>query len=232
MDNLKIWNSVRAVPDTAQKPITGGRLNGKTDINPMWRLKVLTENFGMCGAGWKYEVVKTEIIEGAKNEKAAFVQINLFVKVDEKWSDAIPGTGGSMLIESEKAGLHTNNECFKMAMTDAISVSCKALGVGADVYWDKDTSKYDKTKQEPKQEPINQGKSPLLALQMKSIQKATIARLKSEDLALQCLNDLKAKYKVGKMSELLQEGIKDYLDFIGKWQDSDLPFTVAPEVDS
>ena len=36
-----------------------------------------------------------------------------------------------------------NDECFKMALTDAISVSCKALGVGADVYWNKDRTKYD-----------------------------------------------------------------------------------------
>ena len=27
--------------------------------------------------------------------------------------------------------------------TDAISVACKSLGVGADVYWDKDSTKYD-----------------------------------------------------------------------------------------
>ena len=30
-----------------------------------------------------------------------------------------------------------------MALTDAISVACKALGFGANVYWDKDRTKYD-----------------------------------------------------------------------------------------
>lgn len=29
-----------------------------------------------------------------------------------------------------------------MALTDAISVACKALGFGADVYWAKDATKY------------------------------------------------------------------------------------------
>ncbi|HCC35130.1 MAG TPA: hypothetical protein DEQ02_05645 [Ruminococcaceae bacterium] len=38
-----------------------------------------------------------------------------------------------------------SDECFKMALTDAISVSCKALGFGADVYWDKDRTKYSGT---------------------------------------------------------------------------------------
>lgn len=32
-----------------------------------------------------------------------------------------------------------------MALTDALSVACKALGIAADVYWDKDKTKYDKT---------------------------------------------------------------------------------------
>ena len=44
----------------------------------------------------------------------------------------------------EKNGPYTSDECFKMALTDAISVACKALGFGADVYWEADRSKYDK----------------------------------------------------------------------------------------
>jgi hypothetical protein len=31
-----------------------------------------------------------------------------------------------------------------MAYTDALSVSCKALGLAANIYWDKDTTKYTK----------------------------------------------------------------------------------------
>ena len=44
---------------------------------------------------------------------------------------------------NEKNGPYVSDECFKMALTDAISVACKALGVGALVYWDKDATKYD-----------------------------------------------------------------------------------------
>ena len=56
MDNLKIYNAVREVPKEAQKSIGGGRLKGMTDINPMWRIKTLTEQFGACGIGWYYEI--------------------------------------------------------------------------------------------------------------------------------------------------------------------------------
>lgn len=72
-----------------------------------------------------------------------FMQINLYVKEnadnpESKWSDPIPGIGGSFLIAQEKSGLHADDEAWKKAYTDAISVACKALGIGASVYWNGD----------------------------------------------------------------------------------------------
>jgi hypothetical protein len=148
VENLKIYDLVKAVPDEAKKPITGGRLSGFTDINPMWRIKKLTEIFGACGVGWYPEILNKEIIEGANGEKCAFVDINLYIKNGDEWSKPIPGTGGSSFIAKEKNGLYTSDECFKMAYTDALSVACKALGVGADVYFKKDITKYTKSKEE------------------------------------------------------------------------------------
>lgn len=150
MDNLTIYNEVRNVPDSAKRRIDAGRLKGKTVINPMWRIKALTEKFGPCGFGWKYVITDKRLEQGANGEVAAFLDIDLFVKADGVWSDAIPGTGGSAFVAKEKNGLYTSDECFKMALTDAISVACKALGFGADVYWEADRSKYDKP--ESKQE--------------------------------------------------------------------------------
>ena len=154
MENLTIYNAVRSVPDVAKRQIGAGRLKGKTDINPMWRLKTLTEQFGPCGFGWKYVITDKRLEQGANGEVAAFLDIDLFVKADGVWSDAIPGTGGSAFVAKEKNGPYTSDECFKMALTDAISVACKALGFGADVYWDADKSKYDK--------PENKAEPPVL----------------------------------------------------------------------
>ena len=141
-DNLTIYNAVRFVPEEAKRKFSNGRFSG-TDINPMWRIKTLTEQFGPCGIGW-YTVEKRKWLEsGAGEEIAAFVDIDLFVKIDGEWSKAIPGTGGSMFISEEKNGLYTDDDAYKKAYTDAISVACKALGIGADVYWEKDKTKYD-----------------------------------------------------------------------------------------
>lgn len=152
MNNMEIYNIVRSVPGNAQKKISGGRLNGKTDINPMWRIKILTEIFGACGIGWKYEITKQWIEPGSNGEFAAFCNINLYIKNENEWSGAIPGTGGSMFVAKERSGLYTSDECYKMALTDAISVACKALGIGADIYWQADRTKYSEPPEEIQQQ--------------------------------------------------------------------------------
>ena len=142
MGNLDLYNRVRIVPEEEKKPIKGGRLNGMTDINPMWRIKVLTSEYGPCGIGWFYKPVK-KWTEQAGGETVAFVDIELFIKVDGEWSQPICGTGGSKLSQNERNGLFVSDECYKMATTDAISVACKQLGIGADVYFGADRTKYD-----------------------------------------------------------------------------------------
>lgn len=153
MENLTIYNAVRTVPQEAKKAIAAGRLKGKTDINPMWRIKALTENFGPVGFGWYYEVTEKWLEPGANDEIAAFVCIKLYVKVGEEWSRPIEGVGGSAFIANERTGLYTSDECYKMALTDAISVACKALGIGADVYWEADATKYNNTPPQAPQMP-------------------------------------------------------------------------------
>lgn len=143
MDNLRLYNAARFVPEEAKKPIAAGRLKGKTDISPMWRIKKLTEMFGPCGIGWWYVIKDQRITPAGTDEVAAFVDIDLYYRDGDMVSAPIPGTGGSMFVAKEKSGLYVSDECFKMALTDAISVACKALGVAADVYWDKDRTKYD-----------------------------------------------------------------------------------------
>lgn len=146
-NNMKIYEAARSCPAEALKPIAAGRLKGKSDINPMWRIKKLTEIYGPCGTGWTYDITKQWLEPGANGEIAAYCNIILYVKDGGEWSKGIPGTGGSMFVASEKNGLYTDDECYKKALTDAISVACKALGFAADVYWNADRTKYDLTRE-------------------------------------------------------------------------------------
>ena len=155
MDNMEIYNRVWETAPEAKKPIKGGRLNGFTDIKPMSRIKKLTEVFGPCGIGWKYEVTSQRIEFTETGEAKAFVDINLYYKWNGEWSAPIPGIGGNAFISTEKGGKYVNDECFKSALSDAIGTACKALGMNADVYWAEDRTKYDRLDQdtEPKQKP-------------------------------------------------------------------------------
>ena len=140
MDNMQIYNASRAVPEEAQKSFNNGSFSG-TDINPMWRIKKLTELFGPCGIGWYYEVI-SERCEEHHDMTMAIVDLNLYVKQDGEWSKPIYGTGGNTLVKSTSKGVKSSDEGYKMALTDALSVACKALGIGADIYFAKDKTKY------------------------------------------------------------------------------------------
>lgn len=143
MNNMEIYNRFREVPQEAKRTISAGNLKGFTDVNPMWRIKKLTEEFGVCGIGWYTEITDKWLETGADGRTAAFVQINLYVKIDGEWSKPIVGVGGSMFVNIFKGSQTSSDEAFKMAYTDAISIACKALGMAADVYYEKDRTKYN-----------------------------------------------------------------------------------------
>ena len=133
------------------------------------------------------------------NEICAFVDIHLFVKVDGEWSKPIFGTGGSKLATVERSGVYVSDECYKMATTDALSVACKELGIGADVYWEKDKTKYDS------KEPTDTPDVPTMNDADKS---ALIAYMKKNNLSIQKVCE---KYKVQYLEQLTPGSIKAIL---------------------
>lgn len=134
-ENLRLYDLGRSVPKNAQKPFSNGRFSG-TDINPMWRIKKLTEMFGPVGFGWYTEVTRQETIPADDGNIMVFVDINLFVKDGDTWSKPIFGTGGNTL----KAKGKGDDDGFKKAYTDALSIACKALGIGADIWYSADVN--------------------------------------------------------------------------------------------
>jgi hypothetical protein len=129
----------------AVKQFTGGKLKGFSDINPQWRYEALTNEFGLCGVGWKFEIANTftEPVP-ATQEMMIFVQVNLYVKDGYQWSEPIPGFGGDFLIVKDKNGIHGNDEGYKMAITDALGSAAKVIGVAADIYRGRMESKYSR----------------------------------------------------------------------------------------
>ena len=141
MENLEFWDKYKAVPKTALKDFDTGRFKG-TDINTMWRMKVLTETYGKCGFGWYFKILRMWTETTPEKEVFAFAEIELYIKENGEWSMPISGNGGNKLLRNTKSGTSSSDEAYKMAVTDAFGVACRNLGIGADVYWENDKTKY------------------------------------------------------------------------------------------
>ena len=80
MDKMTIYESARGVPKEARKAISGGRLKGMADINPMWRVKKLTELFGPAGIGWRFDPPIFEEKPGVNGEIMVHCCTNLYIR--------------------------------------------------------------------------------------------------------------------------------------------------------
>lgn len=156
--NLEIYNNLKTPPKGALKTIAAGRLKGMTDIKPQWRILAMTEQFGACGIGWYTDNVQFDYQKTDGGEVVCNCRLNLFIKVGEEWSKPIFGTGGSKLVAQESTKLYVSDEAEKMAMTDALSVAMKAIGVAGDIYLGYSDSKYEAPKEVPQattKKPLN-----------------------------------------------------------------------------
>jgi hypothetical protein len=138
------YKSLRTPPPDACKPIAAGRLKGKTDINPQWRIDAMNDAFGLCGIGWQWAITRTWREDAGDGQVFAFAEVAVRVRVSGEWSEFVPGVGGNFLVEQESRGPHASDEGYKMAITDALSVALKFFGVGAEVYRGHEPGKYSR----------------------------------------------------------------------------------------
>ncbi len=147
--NLRFYLQGCEVRKAAIKEIRAGRLIGMSDVNPMWRMKRMTEIFGPCGIGWKYTKDR-QWVEAYGDTVKCFCNVSLYVRDPEtkEWSGAIPGNGGSSIVSKESGGLYVNDEGYKMALTDALSIAMKPLGIGANIWYGPNAAGHNESKYE------------------------------------------------------------------------------------
>lgn len=218
------YMSLSEVPTDATKKIQAGKLKGKSDINPQWRYEAMTEVFGLCGEGWKFEITNTiQVPVPATGELMIFVFLNLYIKGPDGWSAPIPGSGGDYLIVKDKNGIHGNDEGFKMATTDALGTAAKMIGVAASVYRGTYRTKYERQsesyasenefdykpeKPQPPQHPTQKmANGDILPYKIPYIKDApTAAQVNSLEVMCQYVGknprDMAAYYKVANLGDL------------------------------
>jgi len=139
-DNLHLWNQLKRTDPKATKPFARpGGFRG-TQIDPTWRLQMMTEAFGPVGKGWGYEQVDWTIAE-----RMVFICARVWYldpETGEKcWTG--PQWGGTEMVRRRNGIEAPDDECFKMSMTDAVGKCLLQLGLAADIYMGQfDDSKY------------------------------------------------------------------------------------------
>ncbi|HET6522017.1 MAG TPA: hypothetical protein VFG47_19675 [Geminicoccaceae bacterium] len=139
--NLRFWDQLKRTDPKATKPFTrSGGFRG-TQIDPTWRLRMMTETFGPIGKGWGYEQLEWTVVEGM-----AFVCVRVWYRDPETgeqhWTG--PQWGGTELVRRRRDGPgEPNDEAFKMSITDALGKCLLQIGLAADVHLGLfDDSKY------------------------------------------------------------------------------------------
>ena len=194
--NLEFWNKYKEVPANALKSFDNGRFKG-TDINTMWRMKVLTETYGKCGFGWYFKPIKLWTETTPEGEIFAFAEIELFIKENGEWSMPISGNGGNKLLRNTKSGTSSSDEAYKMAVTDAIGVACRNLGIGADVYWENDKTKYTEEIKETKPK--------------RTVKESSFLKMAKDLIAEKDYQNLFNYYKVNNWEEFTETQLKDII---------------------
>jgi len=139
--NLALWNRLKRTDPRATKPFTrAGGFRG-TQIDPTWRLQMMTEVFGPVGKGWGYEQ-----LEWAVHDSMVFILARAWYRDPESGKVCYTGPqwGGNELARRRRDGSEEpNDEAFKMAMTDAVGKCLVQIGLAADVHMGQfDDSKY------------------------------------------------------------------------------------------
>lgn len=170
--NMRFYSRVMTTPKEAQKSFNNGSFQG-TDINPMYRIQKLTEIFGPVGFGWWTQNVHYDFVEAdTTKEVAVFCDLELVIKDPEtgEISQPIYGIGGNAFIKKYSNSTKISDEAKKMAYTDALSIACKAIGIGHDIWYQNDKTKYTmdsipavekkpESKQETKAEEVEEPES-------------------------------------------------------------------------
>lgn len=146
----KKWTAVATVPVDKLKKIEFGPLKGKSDINPQWRIKAMTEVYGLCGIGWYHELAERWTETAHNGVIMAFCKVNVYINIGGgEWSKPICGIGGNELVSIARGELKQSDEGWKMAYTDGLGTALKSIGVASEIYEGNfDGSKYQKQNQQ------------------------------------------------------------------------------------
>jgi hypothetical protein len=141
-ENLKLWDAVATPPKEALKDVPGKGFK-MTAIDAMWQIKMATEQWGVCGVSWGFDVedimrTDKQVIKRVTLYPPSVLDVHNRYKIVQYGSDeCIPKKG------TQDYPNHVKNESDKKATTDGLTKCLALAGFGASIYMGKfDGNKY------------------------------------------------------------------------------------------
>jgi len=147
MDNLDVWNRVSTVDvtQTKQAKVDG---NNVTAISGTYMIKKATQEWGILGVGWGYEIVEERLddsgpIYDAKQEdvlctgKLHTILVKVWFMNGDAKSETSAHYGHTKYIYKSKFGFTVDYDYAKKSLTDAIKKCLSMYGFCSDVYMGK-----------------------------------------------------------------------------------------------
>lgn len=154
-ENTALWNELRTTPQEYTKQFQrAGGFSGKS-IDPVYRIRRLTERFGPCGMGWGF-VQEDQWSDGGTGVYCVYIRGYLWYRLNGKRYKTCSHTGGT-------DASRTPDEAYKMAETDALGKCCVDIGLAVDVYMgEHDGDKYQERQDKPRNgyQPDQAGRRP------------------------------------------------------------------------
>jgi hypothetical protein len=168
-------------PQKAIKRREGGG-GDLSSISPAYQTERMSEVFGMCGFGWKYDHI--EIDTTAPDNRVALVWVqyaytfaeNLIKEFTPLWSEKIPAYGMGVV----RKGM-TDGDARKSAVTDGLTKALSMVGVGISVFKGEQTHRSAPRETKPKVEQPRWDDTPK---ERERIEKQKAAQKKADAQAL------------------------------------------------
>lgn len=137
-DNMKIWSALSQTDPKHTKPVDQGQRKF-TAIDAHWQVQRMTEQFGVVGIGWGYEVVHSTLEFPQKDASPIVLAVADVVMWTRQKGEIKahygPVRGTCEMRAQRRSGVwFTDEDAPKKAMTDAMTKAMSHLGVSADVF--------------------------------------------------------------------------------------------------
>ena len=143
-ENLNLWEAVEKTDPQYTKQFNGNGFGG-TSINSAYLVKKATEQWGMIGFGWGYEIVEERLDTGAAiynkggeiigNVITHTIRLSLWVKKGKEIGKVEHyGHTPYIYYSQNKNYWITDQEACKKSLTDALKKCLSMFGFSADIF--------------------------------------------------------------------------------------------------